>query len=249
MATLAFLIRRTPRARMAAIWRTWSSGEREKRGDFGCAGIGAGFRGGMGDVSHYPVMYAVARATVRFRWRRWLSTVPVDFATECELRIPRMMILANVETSEVQRHEEKVSANVRLGGYGMDQHCPLGEFTCFRALLEHIDVDRLYALNDFAALTEGRTCRLRDALPSAASERRVASFDTIDLRVCAGLELEIVSTEAKAGPLIIIDGNHRSISQYLRCRTIAGVPAYVCVHSNILRWPYVPPRAHPQPSI
>ena len=35
-----------------------------------------------------------------------------------------MIVVGEVDISEVQRHEQATASNVRLGGYNMDRHCP-----------------------------------------------------------------------------------------------------------------------------
>ena len=153
-----------------------------------------------------------------------------------------MVILGEVEISEVQRHEEATAANARLGGYGMDAHCPTNDFRCFRVLLEQGDADRLFVLADFSAQTTAQSCRMRDLVPGAVALPRVASFVTagVDLRSRTGLELVLVCGALHDTPLIVIDGNHRAIHQFLTQGSMQGVRAYACVHRDISQWPFVP---------
>jgi hypothetical protein len=74
---------------------------------------------------------------------------------------------------------------------------------------------------------------------------RVARFlqTRIDLRTAASLEIVIVSPDAIDQPLIVADGNHRLIAQYLGFGTVHGIPAYVCIHREIDQWSHVPPLA------
>ena len=119
-----------------------------------------------------------------------------------------MVVVGKVDIAEVQRHERATGANSRLGGYGMDAHCPMSEFRCYRVLLEQGDIDRMFVLQDFAAHTSNRTCRLRDVVPSAADLTRVASFTTacVDLRSHTGLELVLVACELNGSPLLCSHG-------------------------------------------
>lgn len=156
-----------------------------------------------------------------------------------------MFVVGEVEIAEVQQHEQATSANARLGGYGMDAHCPTNEIRCYRVVLEEGDLDRLFVMQDFAAYTSNGSCRLRDVLPSIADIKRVASFTTpsVDLRKRTGLEVILVGSDVDRASLVAIDGNHRIIAQYISQGSVDGVPAFVCVHPAMNRWPYVPPLA------
>jgi len=153
-----------------------------------------------------------------------------------------MDILESVDVSDVQAHEAATHANVKLGGYHMDRCCPLSEFKAFKVRLEASDIDRLFLLNcGFAPDTEGKTCRLRDVLPGVVSHERVRNvIDKACFPVSPDQAILIVSPDEKCGPLTIYDGNHRAIAQYLMQRTVHDVVAYVCVHSRISEWGYVP---------
>jgi hypothetical protein len=161
-----------------------------------------------------------------------------------------MEIVGEVNVLEIQQHEAATEANVRLGGYRMDECCPTSEFKCCRVRLEHGDLDRLFVLGDFAKYTKGKSCRLQDVTQDAEKLEKVASFmhgdgrrGSVDLCSATGLELLIVCRELQDAPLIIYDGCHRAIAQYLKYRSMSGVPAYVCVHPAIDLWGYVPPQA------
>lgn len=152
-----------------------------------------------------------------------------------------MKIIETVDLGVISQHEKKTGANVTLGGYHMDRCCPLAEFQLLRCVLELDDIERLFVLNDFAKFTAG-SCRLKSVLSDAASNQRVAAFSNgrVDLRKAPNLELLIVSANADDGPLLIIDGNHRAIWQYLAYSSIHAVPAFICVHSRINEWGYMP---------
>lgn len=161
-----------------------------------------------------------------------------------------MLIKGEVDISVIQRHEETTASNARLGYYHMDCHCPTNEFRCFRVGLEQQDEDNLFllGLTEFVNQTQSQSCRLRDVVRDASSIRRVESFITarLDLRSGIGLELVLVGSDLHGAPLVIIDGNHRAIAQYLTHGSVDGVPAFVCVHPAIRHWPFVPPLAQKQ---
>ena len=158
-----------------------------------------------------------------------------------------MIVVGEVDISEVQRHEQATESYARLGGYHMDSHCPTHEFRCYRGQLEQQDDDRVFllGLTEFVNHTRCQSCRLQDVVPAASAIQRVASFSIagIDLRSRAGLELVLVAAELHGAPLIAIDGNHRAIAQFLARGSVEGVSAFVCVHPAIGQWNYVPPLA------
>ena len=149
--------------------------------------------------------------------------------------------------NEIQAHEIAPGANARLGGYGMDVHCPLAEFVCMHVTLSGCDVQRLFVLPDFKASTRNYSCRLldfNDAALDVAMERQPAGTQNdLDLTARCHLELVLVGTDVNLSFLITVDGNHRLLARYIRHRSIEGVPAYVGVHANVYCWPFVPPLA------
>jgi len=158
-----------------------------------------------------------------------------------------MKIVAIADLQTLRRHERATASNTTLGGYHMDKYCALGNFRILRGILEATDIERLYLLGQFAPYTNGRTCKLRDVRPEAVapgqiSSERVGSFlqGKVNLALEKNLDVVIVSPEEVAGPLILIDGNHRSVAHFLSHGGIDGIPAFVCVHRSICRWPYVP---------
>lgn len=139
---------------------------------------------------------------------------------------------------------------MRLDGYDLDKLCPLHEFKIARCLLETGDIQRLFAVMDFAKYTEQSSCRLAALLPNADADGGVARFmaDNVDLRRWLGLELIIVSMNAEHGPLLIIDGNHRAIAHHRLHRTIEGVAAFVCEHPRVNDWNRMPSAARVRPA-
>ncbi len=164
-----------------------------------------------------------------------------------------MNIIETVNLTEIRQHEQTCRANVILGGYGMATHCALKEFQLYKAILEVDDTSNLFLLNcGFAVNTHGQTGKVKDIkieTLSNASKSRINAFTkspakcrkyAIDLRHSPQLALILVCAEAKNGPWIIIDGNHRAISQYLSYGDLRDVTGYLCVHPQINKWPYIP---------
>jgi hypothetical protein len=153
-----------------------------------------------------------------------------------------LQILGPADIKAIRQHELNTGANATVGGYDMDKHCPLDECALHRVRLEAADRERVFLLPDFRKLTAGHSCRLRDVLKEAGSNPRVAAFSNpkVDLRTATNLELVVVSIATDGSPLIIIDGNHRAIAQYLEYGHLDDVPAYLCIHPHINRWGHVP---------
>jgi hypothetical protein len=176
-----------------------------------------------------------SRGCVEARERPVPSFLPeVNLATQCKV----------VTLDEVQKHEAATNANARLGSYEMDLSCPIHEIRCFHVLLDSDDTQRLFVLPDFRKHTARCSCRLVDAMPSAANvamERLPpGAISLLDLRVHSGLELVLVATDLSVAPLIIVDGNHRALAHYMRFRNLDRVPAYIGVHPNMHQWRFVP---------
>ncbi len=141
-----------------------------------------------------------------------------------------MDILKNANLCDIQLHEAANIAAVTLGSHEMDQCCPLGEFKMYKVKLEAADIDRLFLLNcGFASDTNNQTCRLKDALPGLVSKERVRNvIEKACFPVSQDQAILIVSPDEKSGPLIIYDGNHRAIAQFLVHKTVQDVLAFVC---------------------
>ena len=168
-----------------------------------------------------------------------------------------MKIIASIPIQDVQRHELNLKASVTIGSYGMDLVSPLDEFNSYRIMLTKADCDRLFLLNcGFVEYTHGRTGKVRDIdrdRLSSDSSARVNSFfgppsqsekTQIDLRSSPHLAIVLVCADAACGPIVITDGNHRAIAQYLIYGGLSDIHAYMCVHPKINRWPYVPALGH-----
>jgi len=158
-------------------------------------------------------------------------------------------LVRNVALAEIQSHEERTGANVRLGGYKMNTHCPTSEIQCFHIELNDLDLERLFLLWEptFIPHTHNRTCRLCDVTPTAeamAMERRsVGEKNLVDLTAGTGNEPVLVTSDLTHGPLIAIDGNHRLTAHFVRHRRVGGVRVYVGVHAKVLGWHFIPPHA------
>lgn len=164
-----------------------------------------------------------------------------------------MKIIDAVSIEDIRRHERCCDANVTLGSYGMDVHCPLDELQAYRVKLDAGDIDSLFLLNcGFAASTRGQTGKVGDVEREKLSDTSTSRVELflepppqsgkrqVDLRCSPEMALVIVCADATRGPWIIIDGNHRAIAQYLKYGNVGDVPAYLCVHSRIYQWRYVP---------
>jgi len=158
-----------------------------------------------------------------------------------------VQILEGVDIGVVQRHEEATDANIRLGRYGLPGP---QEFTSFKAKLEQDDLYRLFHPQEFHVHTDGDTCKVADLRQTSASHHRVSPFikGKVDLRLAANLEILIAAVDAQCSPLIIYDGNHRTIAHYLMHGSIHDVPAFICVSSRVWDWGMVPRSARGQPS-
>jgi hypothetical protein len=157
--------------------------------------------------------------------------------------------LRNATLEEIRNHEERTNANVRIGGYEMEEHCPTGEIQYFHVELTSSDLARVFLLGEqtFAPHTKGRSFKLVDITSTAESmamaRRPAGEVNRVDLHVDSGLEPVLVSNNLECGPLVTIDGNHRLTAHYARSGTIDGVKVFVAVHSNMLAWDFVPPLA------
>ena len=166
-----------------------------------------------------------------------------------------MRDIVAMDFGSLRSHEQRVDANVRLGGYHMDKHSPTAEFQVYGAVLDSIDWLRLYLLGEFAQHTWGTTARVVDVDRSALSPqstKKIATFyETdpsrnwlpLDLRRLPELAIIAVASNIETSSLTITDGNHRAIAQCWRHGPTSDVPIIVCVHRNIKQWPFIPHHA------
>jgi hypothetical protein len=133
------------------------------------------------------------------------------------------------------------------------------EYQGFRVSLDDGDVNRLVLWRGFAFQTHHRSCKLMDIFTpidslDSAIQRRVRPFiegvpasgkGPLDLRTTANMAIVMVSNDFEGNILYIIDGNHRSIAQYLTNKGFKDIPAFVCIHPRMWEWKYGPPKHKP----
>ncbi|MCI5222273.1 MAG: hypothetical protein D3924_06265, partial [Candidatus Electrothrix sp. AR4] len=163
-----------------------------------------------------------------------------------------MKIFQPISLAEIQEHEQRCDTSVLLGSHGMDQYCLLDEFRLYKAVLEPEDTDGIYLIDgEFVDWTSGKTGRVQDVeyekIPEPTRKRIESFIDPseqsgkrpVDLRFLPQFAITVVCAHLD-GPWIIIDGNHRAIAHYQMYGSLTAVPAYVCVHSGIGYWRYIP---------
>lgn len=156
-----------------------------------------------------------------------------------------MNIVSSITIDEMRGHEVATNANVRLGGYAMDELFPVDEILMYRVTFETGDLARLFVLWDLSRATLERSCQLADTLPAEglvlAMERIPDnSVNEINLAISTGREPVLVTNNLHSGALTVIDGNHRILAHFIRHQSINGVSALVAQHANMHTWPYVP---------
>lgn len=123
------------------------------------------------------------------------------------------------------------------------------EYVGYRAILDDKDTSNIAVYWQFQEHTQDETCRLFDLLETAKDIPRVKNFTEgvpskgygpVDLRTLPDREPTIVTNSLDSHLLYVIDGNNRTIGHYLRHGSLAGVPAFVCVHPRMLEWAYIP---------
>lgn len=153
---------------------------------------------------------------------------------------------------DLGRHEEATNANIAIGRtanhyYDLHKICPIHEFRIYRAALEADDINRLFMeYGDFLRLTKDGTAMVKDVLPEKVQTGRVLQFTKdqgFDLRSRRDRAILTVSANESGEPLIIYDGNHRAIAQYLTYGTVQDVPIFLSVHPRVSGWGFVPPLA------
>ena len=149
-----------------------------------------------------------------------------------------------VKLASVIAHEHATYANVRLGGYWMNLLAPLDEMSCHYVTLDHLDAQRMFLLQDFRFCTTNISCRVTDLLPEGQAVAMEAAphlpDNQLDLRKQRGLELLLVGLSFDS-PLLVIDGNHRTMAHWYRHGSLEGVNAYLGLHPRIIDWEFIPP--------
>ena len=83
--------------------------------------------------------------------------------------MPKSIRIATL--AEIQNHEQRTNANVRVGGYNMDRLCPIDEIQYFHVELTSADLSRVFLLWEptFTPHTQNQSCRLVDITATAES--------------------------------------------------------------------------------
>lgn len=155
-----------------------------------------------------------------------------------------------VPISEVELHLANHHSNIRFNNYGMPNCCPKEEIVCYKVILDENDTNRICLVGNFRNVTNN-TGRLSDidrlaVLVQETENRgkRVNDFLHGRNEGEAGIDLignnnfapVLVGIDLNEGPLVLIDGSHRSIAQCIRNGSMQGVPAYICMHPNMINY-------------
>ena len=160
-----------------------------------------------------------------------------------------MKIIRPIDIDLIRDRDIKNCASVQLGNHCMEDYVATTDFKCFEVRLEEYDINRLFIIyeKNLAPLTSGSSCRLIDIIPEKAKEvERVKSFlnDSFNLLEKTEFEPILVGWDIQESPLIIIDGNHRVISHYIKNNNITDLIVFVCINNQDLKsWMFVPPDA------
>jgi hypothetical protein len=127
------------------------------------------------------------------------------------------------------------------------------EFKCQQASLEAKDIEKLYLLgipgfdqctrNTFLVKNVERSLLREDTAGKVMPfiEPSLGKYDEpIDLCNNYEFSLILVSKNHNSQPLIILDGNHRTIAYFLLKKSFEDVPVYICEHPDLNRWKYSP---------
>lgn len=158
-----------------------------------------------------------------------------------------MRVTESVGISTIQKHLKAMAAGVSLDPKRMPGRPD--HYQGFRVRLDADDVNKLVLWWEFENHTNGKSCKLIDALESASFLPKVKSFlkgahaqgrGPSDLRTLPNMEPVIVTNDLGSKFLYSIDGNHRILAQHLSQKGFQDVPAFVCVHPKMLEWAYIP---------
>lgn len=124
-----------------------------------------------------------------------------------------------------------------------------GEYRCYRAMLSDDDLPNLAMWFENEKHTRGGSCLLPDLDEERRHAPRVASFingnpekqlPPADLRTISGYEAVLLGFSTEIDFFYAIDGNNRLQAHYLTHRSIDGVPTFLCIHSAVQGWAYIP---------
>jgi len=129
-------------------------------------------------------------------------------------------VTESVGISTIQKHLKAMAAGVSLDPKRMPGRPD--HYQGFRVRLDADDVNKLVLWWEFENHTNGKSCKLIDALESASFLPKVKSF------------LKGAHAQGR-GP-----SDHRILAQHLSQKGFQDVPAFVCVHPKMLEWAYIP---------
>jgi len=154
-----------------------------------------------------------------------------------------MNIIEQIEYDKLKQFEDQIGGNVKVGGYEMDNICPINEGHCYQIKLQENDIDQLFLLGEttFKGLTHDKNYRLSGIIDSVKKLDRVKYWidKKLDLRSSPEWSPVFVSPNTD-GPIITIDGNHRLMAHYYQHKNIEGLQGYLFVHPNIQKWGFAP---------
>ena len=129
------------------------------------------------------------------------------------------------------------------------------ECQAFKVRLEEVDVKKLVLWFEFKKYTTDESCKITDIVAAGYAQERVQRFivghpqkgyGPADLKTSHNLQPVVVTDSLESEVLYLIDGNHRTIAQHVTNKGFQDVEAFVCIHPNMLRWPYIPRRYRSQ---
>lgn len=155
-----------------------------------------------------------------------------------------MNIISRIEYQHLRQFEEQIGGNVKVGGYKMDEICPIEQGKCYQIRLHENETNRLFLLGEatFTSLTRDKNYRLSDIIDDVKYLDRVKYWIdyNLDLRLSQEWSPIFVCPNVINGPIVTIDGNHRLMAHFHMHKTIDGLNGYLFVHPNILQWGYIP---------
>jgi hypothetical protein len=154
-----------------------------------------------------------------------------------------MKIINQIEYNQLKQFEVQVGGNVKVGGYNMNNVCPIEEGQCYQIKLQDNDISRLFLLGEatFTKLTPAKNYRLSEIIDDVKNLPRVKYWidKKLDLRLSPEWSPIFVSKDVK-GPIITIDGNHRLMAHFHQHQAIEGLHGYLFVHPSIPKWDFIP---------
>ena len=151
----------------------------------------------------------------------------------------KIISIVNVET---------VSEHLKANGSALSLPLNPDGYEMFHVGMDQGDERRIVLWWENEKATKNNNCRLMDSDGSAGNPERVNSFilgdskgrPPADLRTLADMEPVAITNNLQGDFWYLIDGSHRSIAQFRLGKSFQDVRIYVCVHCQIMRWPYIP---------